>query len=298
MKHTEATDNVIPLKDRLNEKNLDLKKNTNDHQKTRVLAIASGKGGVGKTNIVANLGFSLSQMGKKILILDADMGLGNIDILLGLTPKYNLSHVLLGEKGIEEITVDGPGGMKIIPAASGIQELTDLSKKQQLSILDKLDRFINGFDMFLIDTAAGISNNVLHFNAAAQEVMVIISPEPTSITDAYALMKILSRRYDVRRFNLIVNSVHGENEAVNVFRQLQIVTHRFLDIHIEFIGHVTSDENISKGVRRQKLVTQLYPKSPSSECFKGLAKKISEMKCNKAGMDFSNFQWKNLIQTN
>ena len=118
--------------------------------------------------------------------------------------------------------------MKIIPAASGIQELTELSKKQQLTILDELDRFINHFDIFLIDTAAGISNNVLHFNAAAQEVMVIISPEPTSITDAYALMKILSRRYDVRRFNLIVNSVNSENEAVNVFQQLQTVTHRFL----------------------------------------------------------------------
>ena len=295
MNENNTNSNVISIDYKMKKREIEENKNIFKQSKVKVFSIASGKGGVGKTNIVANLGYALSKLGKKVLLFDADMGLGNIDILLGLTPKYNFSHVVLGQKRIDEVTISGPGDVKIIPAASGIQELTQLSNKQHLNILDKLDEFIHQFDIFLIDTAAGISNNVLHFNAAAQEVIVIISPEPTSITDAYALMKLLSRRYNVRRFNIIVNNVTGIREAKNVCSQLQLVTQRFLDIDFKYIGHVVSDVKIPKGVRRQKLVSQLYPDSPSSSCFKDLAEKLSKIQNHVNGKEPSNFHWKNLI---
>jgi flagellar biosynthesis protein FlhG len=170
-------------------------KGVNRRSNTRIIAITSGKGGVGKTSIVANLGYAFGQLGKKVLILDADLGLGNLDILLGLAPKYNLSHVITGEKNITEITLEGPGNIKILPASSGIQELTLLTTKQRDHILAELDLLIEPVDILLIDTAAGISSNVMHFNAAAQEIIVVVAPEPTSITDAYALMKVLSLNY-------------------------------------------------------------------------------------------------------
>ena len=156
----------------------------NRNSNAQVIAITSGKGGVGKTNIVANLGFALSQMGKRVLILDADLGLGNIDVLLGLTPKYNLSHVVMGEKVIPEIVIEGPMKLKILPASSGIQELTQLTEDQRTRILAELKLFLDPIDILLIDTAAGISSNVMYFNTAAQQILVVVTPEPTSMTDA------------------------------------------------------------------------------------------------------------------
>ena len=196
----------------------------------RVIAITSGKGGVGKTSIVGNLGYALTKLGKKVLILDADLGLGNLDVLLGLAPKYNLSHVILGEKTIEDIIVEGPGKMRILPASSGIQELTHLNKDQKIQILTQLDLLIESVDILFIDTAAGISSNVMDFNATAQEVVVVVSPEPTSITDAYALMKVLSLKYSGKDCKLMVNMVSRPEEGREVFRQLQLVTDRFLDM--------------------------------------------------------------------
>src|SRR3989337_4164928 len=157
----------------------------------KVISVTSGKGGVGKTNVVVNLAYALTQIGKKVLILDADMGLGNIDVMLGLAPEYNLYHLINGEKSLSEVMTSGPGGMKILPAGSGIQELSELTANQKLNLLAALARIDNSIDVVLIDTAAGISGNVMYFNTAAQDIVVVASPQPTSITDAYALMKIL-----------------------------------------------------------------------------------------------------------
>jgi flagellar biosynthesis protein FlhG len=287
--------NIIRLDEKIEGKRQG-EKNTQNSPNTRVISFSSGKGGVGKTNIVANLGYVMSRAGKKVLLFDADLGLGNIDILLGLTPKYNLSHVIAGEKTIKDIIVNGPGNLKIIPASSGVQELTELSKRKQLSILKSLDEILNEFDIFLIDTAAGISSNVLHFNAAAQEVMIIVSPEPTSITDAYALMKVLSFRYEVRQFNLIVNTVKTEDEGKDVHMQLQMVADRFLSVNIDYMGCVLTDENITKGVRRQKLVSELFPDSPSSHCFRSLASSLETFSSAKNTVSSSNFRWKKLFR--
>jgi flagellar biosynthesis protein FlhG len=244
--------------------------------RTRIITISSGKGGVGKTNIVANLGFALCRFGKRVLILDADLGLGNLDVLLGLAPEYNLSHVIKGEKTLGEIVVSGPGRLQILPAASGIQEMTALTLEERYKVFGQLNEFMRDFDIMLVDTAAGISSNVLFFNINADEVLVVAAPEPTSITDAYALMKVLSIKYGSDHFKLVVNSVANDQEADEVYRQISLVADRFLNIKIEFYGGIALDENVKKGVRQQKVVSELAPLSKSSRNFAALARKIAD----------------------
>jgi len=266
--------------------------------KARVIAITSGKGGVGKTSIVANLGYAFAKMGKKVLILDADLGLGNLDVLLGLAPKYNLSHVIMGEKKIEDILVEGPGKMKILPASSGIQELTHLTREQKIQMFTQLDDLIDSVDILFIDTAAGISPNVMDFNATAQEIVVVVSPEPTSITDAYALMKVLSLKYSEKVCKLLVNMTTRPDEGREVFRQLHLVTDRFLDITSEYLGSILYDEKVTKGVKNQKIVSELYPDTQASRCFKDLARIIANMPPANIPLDGSNLFWRHLVQNN
>jgi len=248
----------------------------------KIIAVSSGKGGVGKTSIVANLGYVLSGLGKKILIMDTDLGLGNLDVLLGITPRYNISHVISGEKAIADILVDGPGNMKILPASSGIQALTHLTRSQMDLISDQMTRIVTSFDVVLIDTAAGISSNVLYFNASAQDVCVVVTPDLTAITDAYALMKVLSIQYGISDFRLLVNQVRNAEEAREIFNHLELITRQFLDVSIQFMGHILKDDNISKGVRLQKMVSDMFPTSPASECFKVVARQIYETMPNQA----------------
>jgi flagellar biosynthesis protein FlhG len=229
---------------------------------------------VGKTNIVANLGFALGQSGRNVLIFDADLGLGNIDVLLGITPKYNLSHVIIGEKGMGDIMVEGPGNISILPASSGIQELTELSEQQKMRIQKEFDSLTDTLDVLLIDTAAGVSSNVMYFNAVAQEVVVVVSPEPTSITDAYALMKVLSLKHGKRQFKLLVNLANGAQEAYEVYRQLALVADRFLTISIEYVGYVPFDEKVTKCVKRQRVVSEVYPDTTAAKSFACIAEKI------------------------
>jgi flagellar biosynthesis protein FlhG len=280
MKRTDHSNNIIDLKTRMIRKS---NKPSSSGQgkkqhRPRIITISSGKGGVGKTNIVANLGFTLSRYGQKVLIFDADLGLGNLDVLLGLTPEYNLSHVLKGEKNISEIVVPGPGRLQILPAASGIQELTDLSPEDRYLVFSQLETFIREFDIMLIDTAAGISTNVLYFNINADEIIVVATPEPTSITDAYALMKVLSVKYGTDQFKLVVNSAASDGEAEDVFRQLNMVAERFLDVNIDYYGGIMLDENLKKGVRQQKVVSELAPLTKASRNFAALARKIAKQK--------------------
>lgn len=268
----------------------------NEEESTRVIAITSGKGGVGKTNIVANLGLAFSRQGKEVLILDADLGLGNLDVLLGLAPKYNLSHVIMGEKEIPEIILTGPGNIKILPASSGIQELTNLSVDQKVRILTQLDLLINNMDILLIDTAAGISSNVMDFNLTAQEIMVVVSPEPTSLTDAYALMKVLSMKYAEKHCKLMVNQVSSMQEGYEIYRQLNLVASRFLDITIEYIGCILYDENLTQCVKKQKVVSDIYPSTSASRCFSALAKRISKLPMSKTPEGSSNFFWEHIVR--
>ena len=264
-------------------------------KQARIIAITSGKGGVGKTNIVANIGYALCKAGKRVLIFDADLGLGNVDVLLGLTPRYNLSHVIEGQKTLSEIIISGPGYLKILPASSGIQELTKLTTSQKLKIYNDLDMLVSNYDMVLIDTAAGISSNVLYFNASANEIVVVVTPEPTSITDAYALIKILSVKYQEKHFRLIVNLAKNTKEADEVSRQLCLVAHRFLDLSIEYFGIVLVDDKVKAGVRKQKVVSEMAPMTLASRNFAELAHKLVRSKPVSSRLENRPLVWRDIV---
>jgi flagellar biosynthesis protein FlhG len=241
---------------------------------TKVIAVTSGKGGVGKTNVVANLAFALTKLRKKVLVLDANLGLANLDILLGLTPKYTIEHLFQGSKSLQEIVIEGPGGMNILPASSGVQQLTELSAEQKLAFLAEVDSLEDPVDVMLIDTAAGISANVLYFALAAQEIIVVTCPEPTAITDAYALMKVLAGEHDYRKFQLLVNSAATSQEAEMVFQKLNRATQQFLHFSIDLLGWIPYDVCVQKAVRQQKPVIASYPNAPASRAFLRLAMAI------------------------
>ncbi|MDP2688848.1 MAG: MinD/ParA family protein [Deltaproteobacteria bacterium] len=256
---------------------------------TRVIAVSSGKGGVGKTNSVVNLAVAFSKMGKKVLLLDADLGLGNLDVLLGLAPKYNIGHLLRGERTLDEVLVKGPSDILILPASSGVHELTDLDAEERLSLQSYLEDAKMDIDIMIIDTGAGISNNVLYFSMAAQEIVVVVSPEPTSITDAYALMKVLFQKHGERRFRLLVNTVRSKKEALDVYRKKSLAAEKFLGISVDYLGFVLHDENVPKAVVRQKAVMEIFPNTKASLCYREIAETICGLPENdsiKGGMQF------------
>jgi len=242
----------------------------------KTIAIASGKGGVGKTNVAANLAIEMRKSGKNVMILDADLGLSNIDVLFQLTPRYNIQHVLRGEMNLKDIVVEGPLGIKILPSSSGIQELTALDEFQRLKLLESFDSYDVDLDYLIIDTAAGISENVAFFCIAAQEIVVVTSPEPTAITDAYALIKVLFTRYQEKEFRVLVNLARGPEEALEVFRSLSLVAERFLSISLDYIGYIPFDESVRKAVRAQRALVDIYPNSIASKKIAEISKKFSE----------------------
>ncbi len=268
--------------------------NQEEHS-TRVYAITSGKGGVGKTAVVANIAVALARNGKKVLILDADLGLANIDVVFGLAPKYNLNHFFSGEQQLPDILIEGPSGVKILPAGSGIQNFTRLYSRQKLRLLEGLDLLHNQFDFVLIDTEAGISENVTYFNTAAQEILVVTTPEPTAITDAYALMKLLSTQFHEKRFNLIVNQIQDEGEALDVFRKLTMVSNRYLDISIDYLGSIPHDRQMIDSIRKQKVIVELFPNSKTSLAFSALAAELCSEQSMIEPKGSIQFFWKRLL---
>jgi flagellar biosynthesis protein FlhG len=240
----------------------------------RTLSFTSGKGGVGKTNIVVNLAVQLAKLRKKVFIIDADLGLANIDILLNIAPEFTIEDVLTGKKNINDIIVEGPLGIHVLPASSGISEMQTLTGKQQMSMLRELSKLHARYDYILIDTGAGIAANVLRFNAAADEICVVTNPEPTAITDAYALMKIMSSKYRVHAFNLIVNQ-SGLQEARDVYTRLTMVLNRFLTAELTLIGYIPHDPGFVLAVKRQEPLSLLQPNAAPARAFRQLALNIN-----------------------
>jgi len=239
----------------------------------RVFSVTSGKGGVGKTNVVANLAIACRRMGKKVLVLDADLGLANIDIIFGINPEHNIGETIRGEKGLSTIIAEGPEGVAVIPASSGLQELAHLSEGQKLNLLNEFDGLEETFDFLLIDTGAGISSNVIFFNLAAQERIIVITPEPTSITDAYALMKVLFFNHGIKDFLLLTNMVKDESEGRRVYENLTRVVEKFMEgVSVDYAGCIPWDGLLQKGVSLREPVICCYPESPSSRCFQDLAR--------------------------
>jgi len=295
MSNFEQSGRIISLNQIRKQKNCSNPSGNRQAQQARVISITSGKGGVGKTNIVANLGYALCKAGQRVLIFDADLSLGNMDVLLGVTPRYNLSHVIDGKKQVSEIIIDGPGHLKILPASSGIQKLTRLSPSQKLEMFLGFNTLLSDYDIVLVDTAAGISSNVLYFNATANEIMVVVTPEPTAITDAYALMKVLSVKYQEKHFRLIVNLAKNRREADEVSRQLCLVANRFLDITIEYFGSVRVDDNVKVSVRKQKVVSELAPMTQASRNFSELAHKLVQSPPMTPRSDKRSMIWQDIV---
>lgn len=246
-------------------------------QHIKGVAVASGKGGVGKTNVVANMAFELAKKGKRVLVFDADMGLGNIHILLGMAPRYNVGHVLSGSKKLKDILVDGPGGIKILPASTGNKMYSELTAEEKLVLKTELEVLQKDFDYILFDIGAGISANVMFFCSAVQDVIVVASPEPTSFSDAYVIMKVLSRDYDVKTFKLVINSCRDRKEAINVYQRLVMVSDKFgLGIKIDFLGHVLFDVSVQQAVHKQRLFCDAYPSSDAAKNIRRLVDSLTK----------------------
>ncbi len=240
----------------------------------QVIAVTGGKGGVGKSNVTLNLGVCLSEMGRRVVLLDADLGLANLDILLGITARENISHVLSGECSLSDILVPGPGGIKVVPASSGTKELVTMGPREHAGLIHAFSELSDDIDVLLIDTAAGISDMVLSFVTAAQESLFVVTNEPTSITDAYALMKILNQKHDMYRFNVVANMVRTQQEGRDIYAKLTKVTDRFLDVALQFTGCIPYDDYVRKAIQRQKAVVDAYPRSKAALAFKTLANKV------------------------
>jgi len=247
---------------------------THVSQAVQVMAITSGKGGVGKTTASVNLAAALKQLGRSVMIMDADLGLANIDVMLGLKPKYNLSHVLEGERTLNDVIVKGPQDLLIVPAASGIQAMSELSSAEHQGLIHAFSHIGQEIDTLIIDTAAGLSDAVTSFCKAAHEVVVVVTDEPASMADAYALIKVLNCDHGVNRFRILTNMVESELSGFMLYRQLLSVTDRFLDVNLDHMGSVPRDQYQQKAVRRQALVCEAFPRSKATRAWNQLAGKV------------------------
>jgi flagellar biosynthesis protein FlhG len=240
----------------------------------KVFALTSGKGGVGKTNIAANLAVLAAKAGKRVLVIDADLGLANIEIIFGLKPRYHLGDLLEQQRPIDEVLVKGPHGICLLPAGSGVQSLTHLTDQQKMQFVAALDPLEDMFDVVFIDSGAGIGENVLFFVGAAQEAILVVSPEPTSLVDAYATVKVLSQQAGVRNFSVVVNPVVDEMPARGIFQKLTAVSNRFLTAQIRHLGYVPRDENFHRAIMAQRAIVDMFPHSPASRALGSIAERL------------------------
>jgi len=241
----------------------------------QVIAVSGGKGGVGKTSVAVNLSIALGRAGREVLLLDGDLGLANVDVLLGLAPRHTLAHVLSGECSLAEVIVRAPCGLQVAPAASGVARLAALSEGEHAGLVRAFSSLGGGFDTLVIDTAAGISDGVLRFSQAAQHVLVVLRDEPTSLTDAYALIKVLSRERGVRRFRVLANMTQDPRQGASLFARLERVASRYLDVVLDYAGDVPDDPSMPRAVRLQRPVLDAFPDSPSARAFRGLARVVA-----------------------
>ncbi len=261
-----------------NLRNIIKKQNQKNVDNARVIAVTSGKGGVGKSSFSINIAIQLARMGKKVIILDADFGLANIEVMLGIIPKANLSDLMFRGKELKEIILDGPEGVQFISGGSGIAKLSNLDREQIKRLVSKLSELEELADVVIIDTGAGMSSSVMEFLVAAPEIVIITTPEPTSITDSYALLKGLTmyEGFDAQntRIRVIANKVSGPEEGRSLYEKLSMVIKQFLKMDVEFLGIVPQDNTISKAVMKQKPVSIMYPESESARNFYNIAQAL------------------------
>jgi flagellar biosynthesis protein FlhG len=259
-----------------------------------VLTVTSGKGGVGKTNFTANLGWLLRQTRSRVLLLDANLGLANLDIVLGLSPAFNIGHVLSGEKTLKEVLIKGPAGLSVLPSESGSQAINGLSGGQKIHLLEEIEALRERFDYLLIDTGAGIDGNVVYFNLVAQTIIVLITPERTSIADAFALIKVLANNHHRRAFKIVVNDVAREDEAYEAFNDLTWMTDHGLEISADFLGFIPHDPGLREAVCLRRLFCQVFPDGPAARGLRRIALRIAAMKHNPLDSDLG-FLWRTAL---
>ncbi len=241
----------------------------------QVIAVTSGKGGVGKTSTSVNLAISMAMDGRRVMLLDGDLGLANIDVMLGLQPQRNLSHVLDGSCALEDTIIPGPAGVMVVPASSGKRNMAELAPAEHAGLVRAFSELRRPLDTLIVDTAAGIADSVITFSQASQEIIVVVTNDPQSLTDAYALIKVLSRDHGVRRFHVLSNMTHTPAEAREIFENLRRVSERFLNVTLIDIGTVPSDEWLRRAVRRQRAVVEAYPSAHSARAYRDLARRVA-----------------------
>jgi len=263
----------------------------------KVIAVTGGKGGVGKTNVSVNLAITLARQNRNVMLMDADFGLANVDVLLGLNSRQNMSHVIAGESSLEEVIVDGPSGLKIIPSASGNNSMLNLSTVEHGGLIRAFSELTHDVDILLVDTAAGISEGVVTYIRAAHEVIVVVCDEPASLTDAYALIKVMNRYHGVYRFHVLANMTSNVHEGRNLFGKLSKVAQRFLDVSLTYAGAIPQDEYLRKAVQRQQAVVEAFPRSSSAIAFGKLGNKVNEWPMPESATGQIEFFIERLIQS-
>jgi flagellar biosynthesis protein FlhG len=237
----------------------------------QVIAVTGGKGGVGKTSVSVNLSIAMASVGRRVMLLDGDLGLANVDVFLGLSPRYTMAHVLSGERTLEEIILESPHGIQVVPGASGVADLANLSAADHLGLVQAFSGLSTSLDALIVDTSAGIAHSVVQFSQAAQHVLLVVCDEPASMTDAYALVKVLSRNHAINRFRVVANMTRSPGEGQELFRKLERVTSRFLDVTLDFVGEIPEDPYLRRAIREQRPVVSAFPACPASRAFKKLA---------------------------
>jgi flagellar biosynthesis protein FlhG len=268
-----------------------------DISPVRVIAVTGGKGGIGKTNVSVNLSMALAKLGNRVVLFDADLGLANVDVLLGLKADKTLADVLNGECSLMDIMIDGPAGIKVIPAASGARKMVELGDAEHAGLIQAFSDIDDQLDVLVIDTAAGISSSVTSFVQAAQEVLVVVCDEPTSITDAYALIKVLNRDHGIFKFNIIANMVTSDEEAQQMFGKLSLVADKFLNVALRYVSAVPYDDMLKKAVKKREPVFAAYPRSKSAQAFRDLAAEINSWPFPQAPRGHMEFFIERLIQS-
>jgi flagellar biosynthesis protein FlhG len=244
-----------------------------EKRRKKTITITSGKGGVGKSSIVSNMAYVLGGMKESTYILDADLSLGNIDIMFGVVPQFNIKDLIQGKKRIGEIVVEGPGGIRIIPSTSGVSEYSHLSLEERNILLSSFLE-LPEYDFLIVDTSAGISSNVVYFNAISEDIFIVVTPDPASLTDSYAVIKVLHKNTGRKNFNIIVNMARDEKEAMDVFKKITRVADRFLDVYLDFYGYIPVDKNVNVATRKQKLWVEQFPDTLATKALQKICNRL------------------------
>jgi flagellar biosynthesis protein FlhG len=275
-----------------------VQKNEYQNKIPTVLAVSGGKGGVGKTLTTANLGLCMARMGMRTLLIDGDFGLANLDVVLNLRPQYTLDDVLCGERHLKDIIITGIEGVRVIPSSSGVMKVPELDKIQKLMLLDQIESLDEEFDVVLIDTPAGVSKNVQYWTSSAAEVIMVVTPEPTSLADCYASIKILSQMTLEKSFKLIVNMVKSDIEAKKIYEKISTLSDEYLQVRVEYLGFIPFDEAMRNSIRERIPCVQKYPFSLASQGLRDIARQIVTQGTVGQLKGTMQFFWRKMVSAN